>query len=92
MTDAARVAGPWPHQIKSTTQLFMLSGARRSSAPRYHCAMAIPGLLVLLLRRLQAPSDVFAAIRRKAGHKALEPGDTAPQPIKGSSKLQSPAT
>lgn len=31
-----------------------------------------------------SPSDIFVAIRRR-GHKLLEPGATAPQPVKGSS-------
>src|SRR5262245_30310544 len=34
-----------------------------------------------------APADVFVAIRRK-GHKLIEPGDTAPEPIKGSSDYE----
>ena len=31
--------------------------------------------------------EIYAAIRRK-GHKLLEPGDTAPQPVKGSSEYE----
>jgi len=34
-----------------------------------------------------SPADIYRAIRRR-GHKLLEPGDTAPQPVKGSSEYQ----
>jgi hypothetical protein len=34
-----------------------------------------------------SPGDVYAAIRRK-GHKLLEPGETAPKPVRGSSEYE----